>query len=205
MNTHGARLLNQLAYQGRNIYLPITGRELKERVHSFIYNQTKISLPFYVDTDIDTGAFFMEIDFEELSDDEYALLSKTFANPQEFYLFTNEVVRQMFNEDTYIYLSEEAEEELYEETEAAGMYYFTICTPMPMDCFKVKDDSFAHVSWSEEDVRTSLNELGVEHIADELVRKIMDYPRLEKTMQEMMISCGWDVLKDIVSDILANE
>ena len=207
MSQNGIDFLNSLISQGRCVNVAVLDTELKERINALIEAETGIQLPFEVDSDIETGRFLMEIDFESLRDEEYAKLGEVYACPQEMYSFTDVIVERLFGPNAVIFLSEEAENELLTDGDPMGATLCFSISLQPMEACLTKNNptSFAEVSWSYEDVWTSLNDLGVEPITEELVHQIMETPRLETIMQDRMIECGWNVLKDAVSEILANE
>lgn len=136
MTKNGINFLNSLVEQGRCVSVAVLGTELKERIESLIWDETGIQLPFEVDSDIETGRFLMEIDFESLSDEEYTKLGEVYACPQEMFLFTDVIVERLFGSNAVIFLSEEAENELLTDDDPMGATLCFSISLQPMEaCF----------------------------------------------------------------------
>lgn len=207
MNETGANYLNQLIRDGRSVMMSITARELTERIHAYIFAKTGVSLPFEMETDIQTGKAYMELELDEIPDEDNTLMVKAFDTTlEEFYVLTDVIFEELFGSGACAYLSEEAENGLMDEASAPD-YYFTLHLGSPDIRFNVPETNttFAHVSWDIQDILEAFYDLGFENVTEEMASKVLETPRFEKTLQEMMISRGWDVIKDIIPDVIEQD
>lgn len=62
------------------------------------------------------------------------------------------------------------------------------------------DDCIASINWSREDISCVLDELDI-NPSEKNVNKVIDFPRFQKCLEEVSIATGWDVIKEIISDI----